>query len=159
MSIKEILSSCSVFEGLDKAHLESIEAISEVIDVKINERIIAKGESANSLYVIGSGAIRLCMPILILMSEQEVVLDVKQSGDLIGWSALIPPHELTMSAYAAEDSQLIRIPGDKLQELLDRDEHIGFMVIISRISSLIGNRLIQLEHMLAKEIELNAPSI
>ncbi len=158
MSKSKILSSCAIFKGLETHCLHSIEAISEVVTVADGERIFEKGGEAKDLYVVSSGTIKLCLPVTILLSEKEIDIDVRRAGDLIGWSALIPPHELTMSAYAVESSELLRIPGKELRALCEQDEHIS-AVVISRLASVIGRRLVQLERMLAKEIELNAPSI
>ncbi len=158
MSKNEILSSCAIFKGLETHCMNSIEAISEVVTVANGERIFEKGGAAANFYIVGSGAVRLCLPIIILLSEKEIEIDVRHPGDLIGWSALIPPHELTMSAYAVQAGELLRIPGKELRSLCEQDEHIS-AVVISRLASVIGRRLVQLERMLAKEMELNAPSI
>lgn len=158
MSKREILSSCAIFKGLETHCLHSIEAISEVVTVADQERIFEKGGEAKDLYVVSSGTIKLCLPVTILSSEKEIDIDVRRAGDLIGWSALIPPHELTMSAYAVESTELLRIPGKELRALCEQDEHIS-AVVIARLASVIGRRLVMLERMLAKEIELNAPSI
>ncbi len=158
MSKSKILSSCAIFKGLETHCMNSIEAISEVVTVADGERIFEKGGAAQDLYVVSKGAIKLCLPVTILLSEKEIDIDVRRAGDLIGWSALIPPHELTMSAYAVESTELLRIPGKELRAVCEEDEHIS-AVVISRLASVIGRRLVQLEQMLAKEIELNAPSI
>lgn len=158
MSGKEIVLSCSVFKGIEISALEKIEAISDLITAERGEQIFAEGEQATHLYVVGSGSIRLCISILILQSEQEILMEAKQPGELIGWSALFPPYELTMSARADEKCQLLKIPGQELRMLCEQDEHLGFAVM-SRMASIISSRLRLMERMFAKELELNAPSI
>ncbi len=158
MSGEGILLSCPIFKGIEISTLEKIEVISDLITAERDEQIFAKGEKATQLYIIGSGSIRLNVTILILLSEQEVLVDMKYPGELIGWSALVPPHELTLSAWADEECQLLRISGQELQALCEQDEHLGY-VVMSRMASIIGSRLCQMERMFAKELELSVPSI
>ncbi len=158
MSKNQTLSSSLIFEGIKSKSLTSIGAISEEVVFEEGERIFEKGAESNSLYIISSGKAKLCLPVSILLRDVEIDVEVKQSGAMIGWSAMVPPHERALSAYAVEKSELLRIPGKELQALCDQDEHLGY-VIITRIAAIIGHRLAQLDRMLAKEIELNASSM
>lgn len=158
MAKKITLSSCSIFEGIKAKSLSSIGAISEEVVFEEGDRIFEKGAESDSLYIISAGSAKLCLPVSILLRDVEIDVEVKHPGDMIGWSAVVPPHERAMSAYAVEKSELLRIPGNALRALCDQDEHLGYLVI-SRIAAIIGHRLAQLDQMLAKEIELNASSM
>ncbi len=155
---QELLGACSVFQGLGDATLRNIWSLAQVITVKEDERIFEKGQDATHLYVVGTGSVNLCQPISVMMSEREILVEVKGRGDLIGWSALVPPHKLTLSAYAATDCALLQIPGRELRALCEQDPQLGF-AIMSNLASMIWTRLMQVQHMLAKEIEFHLPAV
>ncbi len=158
MAKNKTLSNCEIFKGIKAPALGSIGAISEEVVVEQGDKIFSKAGEATYLYIINSGSVKLCLPVSILLREVEIDVEVKHPGDMIGWSALVPPHERALSAYAVEKSELLRIPGKELRALCEQDEHLSYLVI-SRVAAVIGHRLIRFDQMLAKEIELNASSM
>ncbi len=158
MAAIEILTSNPLFEGIESSALAKIAVHSELISAENDSLIFTKGDIAIHLYFIVSGSVSLRMPIMILNGEKEIVLDVKHQGDMIGWSAIVPPHEFTMTARVAESCELLRISANELQSLCKQDNEIGY-TIMSRIGTLIGSRLNQLERMFAKELQFNGPTL
>ncbi len=156
--IKDILSSCSVFQGLRSQSLGQIESISEVKIFDKGERIFIKGDEATHLFIINNGAVNLSISFSVLMSEQETPFYFMQKGDLFGWSALIPPHELTMSAYAKTKCEVLSIPGLELKKLCEDEYQLGYNLMY-RVATIIGSRLVKMDQILSKEIGLNTPSI
>ncbi len=158
MSTVEILAKTPIFEGIDISALAKIADNSELISVESDSLIFTKGDKATHLYLVISGSLCLLIPIMILKGEKEIVLDTKHQGALIGWSALVPPHELTMSARVVEAGELLRIAANEIQSLCEQDTQIGY-AIMSRIGALIGSRLNQIEHMFAKELQFNGSTL
>ncbi len=158
MSAVEILRSTPIFEGIANSALAKLADNSELISVESDSLIFTKGDEATHLYIVASGSISLRIPIMVLEGEKEIELATKRKGELIGWSALVPPHELTMSARVIEDGELLRISANEIKSLCEHDTQIGY-AIMSRIGALIGSRLNRIERMFAKEIQFSGPKI
>lgn len=61
-------------------------------------------------------------------------------GDAFGWSALVEPHVLTMSAYAVEPTELVVFEGHKLREFLEGNRQFGYVVMYN-VAKLLAGRL------------------
>lgn len=158
MSAIEILTSNPLFEGIDSSALAKMAQHSELISAESGSLIFSKGDTATHLSFIVSGSVNLCIPIMILNGKTEIVLDTKHQGELIGWSAIIPPHEFTMSARVTAACELLRISANEMRSVCEQDNKIGY-TIMSRIGTLIGSRLNRMEHMFAKELQFNGPTL
>jgi hypothetical protein len=74
------------------------------------------------------------------------------TGQLLGWSALVPPFRFTLNGYAAEETHLLAIPGPDLLEVLSRHHEAGH-VVMSNLSRIIGQRLQMFQTMWVREIQ------
>ena len=151
MSIIGVLKRCELFLGLDNNDLQRIADLPSCQEkaYKSQEVIFEAGEDAKHLYVLEEGQVNLVVKIPTDSShlpEQTVVRTITQGG-IFGWSALVPPHFLTMSAISKEPSKIISISGNELRTLFDKDTRLGYEVMHSLIQ-IIGARLRNIEHFL-----------
>ena len=68
--------------------------------------LFEKGEFADNLYILESGAIDIS-----IMGEKRLSLPVNEPGAMFGWSALVEPNEYTATAQCAKESKVIKIDG------------------------------------------------
>ena len=153
-----ILNGIKLFNGLNKNELEKIAEFCHLVEFNKGTEILKRGDRAESLYIIKSGKVDLCFQISVLLEAQEIVVDTKQEGDSFGWSALIDPYKLTLSANGRDDCELIRMDGKNVLSLCHKENHIGF-ILMSNLAKIIGDRLDKMQYICEKEIELNVPSI
>jgi CRP-like cAMP-binding protein len=63
-----------------------------------------------------------------------------EPGDVVGWSALVPPHRATSTAVTIEPSTLIEFEPRRLRELLEHDLALS-ATLYPRLLEAIGRRL------------------
>lgn len=69
----------------------------------------------------------------------EVPLDIIGAGEVCGWSALIPPHTYTLTAYATQDSELLRIKRTDLQDCCEANPRLGY-IVMKNLARFLGHR-------------------
>ena len=111
--------------------------------VAIKDALILKqGDFARSLYLVDEGRIGLQMTLERPDGSSTGPKTVASIGprEAFGWSALVKPYRITLSATSVELSRLIAIEGPALLELLGRHRDIGYLVM-ANVASLIAERL------------------
>jgi CRP/FNR family transcriptional regulator, cyclic AMP receptor protein len=138
MTVDE-LTRFAIFEGLTPEESATILRCCKVTSVKKGEKVLEAGESASSLFLVRSGRIEVRFKVVCLNASLDVPLDIIRAGEVCGWSALIPPHRYTLSAYATEDSELLQIQRTDLQEYCEANTRVGYMVM-KNIARTLGDR-------------------
>ena len=145
------------FDGLTATELMQISKIFKIVKLKKGNKIFSRGDSAKDFYIVRSGKVHLCFRISILLADEEIVVDIKRVGDVFGWSALVEPHELTLSAYCDEDCELIQMRGKDVLSLCAKNHHMGY-ILMGNLAKVISSRMDRIQGLFEKEIELSAPS-
>ena len=112
-----------LFRGLDEGQMKKILAIGKEIPVKKGQQIFKEGQKANGVYVLRSGAVEL-MTVL----EKDVDLPIsllRNPGDVLGSSALVPPCQYSLSAHCVEEGTLFCMGTAALRKLAAEDRDIG----------------------------------
>ena len=80
--------------------------------------IIREGERATRIGIVqrGRAALQLLIP-----ERGQVTIQTAEPGDVIGLSAIVPPHLATMSVVALEEMDLLMIPADSLRAAFAED--------------------------------------
>ena len=150
MAIADAIKASPLFSELED------EALQKIIPLCRGERhpkgsvIFTKGDEADTLYLLEEGKVRLEYVICPQPDAcEDTTIPVEMAGAVIGWSALVKPRRLTASAYCVSDVQLIAIDGEALNDVLEQDSHIGF-VVMKELAKVISDRLRQ-----AKELNFD----
>ena len=127
----------AIFAGVTAQESDPILQRGEIITVKKGTKVIEAGQPAATLLLVRSGKIELRFNVLYYNESIEVPLEIVGPGGVIGWSALIPPHNYTLTGYATEDSELFQLPGSTLQDYCAAHPRAGYTVManIARIVS------------------------
>lgn len=120
--------------GLSESLIAGFAANSTAVDFRRRRFIYREGDSADSLYLIVRGRIKLCR--VERETEREAVIDILPAGSLFGESALYTTGSRENCAMAYENSRLLRIPAHEFQGGMV--EHRGLYDYTFR---LIGQRL------------------
>jgi len=146
----DALKACPLFSELED------EAVQKIIPLCREERhpkgavIFTEGSKADTLFLLAKGEVTLRYEICPQPDAcQDTTIPVETAGAVIGWSSLVKPRRLTASAHCLSDVQLIAIDGEALNDLLERDSHIGF-VVMKQLAEVISERLRQ-----AKELSFD----
>jgi CRP-like cAMP-binding protein len=142
-----LLSESDTFEGCTDQELNDIAAAAEKIEFEAGETIFEAGSPADYLYVVGSGKIRLQFRVTNYGAPQDITIDRKIQGDVLGWSAATKPLSFSLSAVAESDCSLLRILGSDLKRMCAENDHFGH-VFMENMADIIGQRLNILRRML-----------
>ena len=119
-------SSCYLFERMSASQLERIEAIASEQKIQKGQWLFREDDEAENFYLIKEGAIEL----LTLVDEKiEIPISmVRGKNGCFGISALVPPFRYTLSARAAQNSNLLVFRRADLEKLKQDDP--GLVCII-----------------------------
>lgn len=138
----EMLGGFPLLAGLDPTFLEKLSSIAEEIPVARGEWLFHEGDTAVALYLISRGTVELRFH---LDRNRDIYVDLKtlDAGDALGWSALVAPYVYSMGAMASEDSQLVKLDGEKLRTLVEAHPEQGY-ALMQGIAQAMATRLTSL---------------
>ncbi len=136
-----VIDRSNSFHFMDELRPEIRDKIADLVEVRrveAGEWLFEQDDFADRVYMIKKGKISLIMQFRDSLEDK---LPSYGEGDIIGWSALVPPHIYTMGALAEEDTILVGFEGERLLEVMEEDKEAGYY-IFRNISQVIGNRLV-----------------
>jgi CRP-like cAMP-binding protein len=87
-----------------------------------NQILFQESDTQSSLFIVQSGLIELAMHV---PGRSQVPILSVASGELIAWSALLTKQPMTCSAKAIEESQLLEIPVEAIEQLASQNPTFG----------------------------------
>jgi CRP-like cAMP-binding protein len=148
------LEAFPVFGGLTPQQLEMLGQRCEIVSVKQGGTVFTAGEPASHLVFVRSGRVELRFQVEYAGATDELPLDTIGALGACGWSAVIPPHRYTLTGFAAQDSELLRIKQSDLLECCEADTGLGY-VVMKNIARLVGERYEFARRILVSEVKEN----
>ena len=144
MDLIQMLKRCEVFVGLDDSDLQKIADLPSWHRsiYEQGEHVFNDNDKATHFYFLEEGEIRLVVTLHNDRAHEttEVPVDTITKGDVFGWSSLIPPHSLTMTAVCTKQSTVLAVVGAELISLMDGNQALGYEVMKGLVR-VIGARL------------------
>jgi CRP-like cAMP-binding protein len=131
------LSSSWFGAGLSPETVARLAGIAEIKDVAAGTELIREGMVTEAFAIVLSG--RVALRTLVPERGMVTILTV-EPGDIIGWSAVVPPHRGTSNAVAIEPVRVLELPGDRLRALL-RSDHALAASVYPRLLQAVSRRL------------------
>lgn len=131
-SSKEILRSHQLFAGLSEVDLESLYSMARLISVPAGELIIEEGAIGDAMYVILEGELEVTRRA----EGQDLLLDVRMPGEIVGEMALLEDTPRTASVRATQQTLLLSISRTAFETLLGCSRHAALDImrtIITRV--------------------------
>jgi CRP/FNR family transcriptional regulator, cyclic AMP receptor protein len=124
-------------ERMPEAPRSRIERHARLVTYAPDAVILREGEMTQDLAIIASGlvAMRLRVP-----ERGPTTIVTFEAGDVIGWSAVVPPHRATSTLIALTSTELILIDGDELSADMATDAELAAAVYSALIEA-IARRL------------------
>lgn len=117
------LKNVPLLQGLPDSVFERLFKIADAKSLKDGEILYEAQDQANDLYMVKNGKIVLEADI---SDTVTVSLASIKPGYLFGWYGMFPASVQTMRAKAAEETDVIVLPGDELRMLMDEDHDFGY---------------------------------
>ena len=141
-----------LFRDLTDPQTAAISALAQRVRLSAGEVLFHLGDDADWLYSIEWGRLALTLPMRVRSREEEVLIEERLRGQTVGWSALIPPHHMTMTAKALAETELVAIPRAPLLQLIDAQPEIGYR-LMRNLGVVMGHRLQVLQAMWLREMQ------
>ena len=133
----EVLRSFPYFAGVNPESLKALAAIAEEHAFKSGQTLFREGDTAKCLHVVKKGQIDI---IYQLPGGEECVVDTVVGGELMGWSALIEPHENTATGVARDEGSLVCIEAAGIRRLCEQDPVLGYR-LLKQVATVLASRL------------------
>lgn len=134
------LKGFGLFWGLDSSDLARVAKLCERRKCLTNTEIFTINKPANHIYLLEGPSDAIRIEIQIHEHGPKSVVHSIKKGEAFGWASLVPPHLRTASARCVEDADLICIDGKALIELIEKNNHIGY-VLMKNLAGLLSSRL------------------
>ena len=133
----EMLRRFSCFSPIQEESLKALATIASEEMVPAGRCLFSEGEPAGCLSLLIDGEV----DIQYRLANGELrTIDTLIAGDLLGWSALVPPYKMTGIATTNKASRLIRIQAQPLRDICERDPALGYR-LVTQVARLLADRL------------------
>lgn len=147
-----LLGPGGLFEGLGGEGGRRLAAMARRQALAKDEYLFVLGDSAAELFVVERGKVDLCLPMRLHGTVKDVSVESVGAGQPLGWSALVKPYRFTLSARAAEPSEIVCLGRRDLFELFELDPRIGY-AFFTKISEVVGIRLLTFQALWMRELQ------
>ena len=130
----------------------SVLALATRTVVPAGEVLFDLGGDADRLFLIQHGRVSLTLPLKIEGRVVDVLVEEKVGGEVVGWSAIIPPHRFTLKAAAVVESTLLAIPREALLARLAAEPSLGY-ALTRAVARIMGQRLQMFQAMWLRQMQ------
>ena len=133
----ELLRRYPCFATIAEETLKAVAVIAEEATVPAGTQIHTEGEPADILSIIMDGTVDIQYT---LVTGERRIVDTLESGDVLGWPAMVEPYRITCIATARTATRLIKVDAKRLRDLCERDTLLGYR-IMGQVIKLLSERL------------------
>lgn len=136
-SLEQILAESSFLHGLQQHHLELITGCASNVRFDGGQYLFHEGEEAEKFYILRHGRVSL---EIFTPDRGPLTIQTLETGDILGWSWLVPPYQWRFDAKAIELVRGIALDGKCLRTKCEQDHDLGFD-LLKRFAHIIEQRL------------------
>jgi CRP-like cAMP-binding protein len=146
------IEQADMLHGVAAADAAYLVALGSRVHVPTGAQLFELGSDAHDVFLIERGRIALTLPMRIGAGQEDVLVEERAAGQMVGWSGLIPPHRFTLKASAQIDTDVLRLPRTPVLEFFDRNPAVGY-VVMRNLASVVGQRLQVFQAMWLREMQ------
>jgi len=139
-----------IFWDMKKEFVGEIMKLAETESYNQGHILFNIGDPADNFYIMTKGQIKLSIG-----DAGHVVYIASKAGEAFGWSSLIGRQEYSAAAECLSSTNLLKINGEKLQQILENDSDNG-LIFFRRLSKVLGHRLLQSYKMISSGTQAEA---
>jgi CRP-like cAMP-binding protein len=148
----QAIPNAAILAGLGVADLEKLGGLAQERRVAHGERLFARGQDADTLYLVLDGCFSLTVVLRAMGEDVETAIEELSTGDALGWSSLVEPRQSIYSAWCSEDGSVATFSTGELEALMDSDPALGCRFMRS-VAELIGSRVRVLQDLWIEEVD------
>jgi CRP-like cAMP-binding protein len=146
------IEQADLLHGVGAPDAARLTALGSRVHVPTGAQLFELGSEADGVYLIERGRIALTLPMRIGARQEDVLVEERTAGQMVGWSGLIPPHRFTLKASAQIDTDVIVLPRAPVLAFFAANPAIGY-VVMQNVASIVGQRLQVFQAMWVREMQ------
>ncbi len=136
-TLEPLLAKHPFFAGLEPHYLELLTGCASNMRFKAGDTLFHEGEEAQKFFIIREGIVRL---EVFAPGQGEITIQTVDSGDVVGWSWLVPPYRWHFTGRATTPLRVIALDGECLRGKCEQDHSLGYE-FLKRFSHIMLDRL------------------
>jgi len=153
MISSEYIRRYPLSSGLNFDQITTLAAVADEVTVEAGQYFFHEGDKLRELFFIMDGEVDIVVSIpdrnhVQHVAEQivgnfvteDVTISNVGPGQLLAWSALIPPHASTAGARAATPTRVLAFDCEQLLRIFQEDPEFGYLML-QKIANVIRQRL------------------
>ena len=138
----KLLNSMACFQDLSDDQVNAIAEISNSVCYMKGHVLFEEGSKGELLYLLIDGDVDIYFKSA---ESTENKVDTVSSKEVLGCAALVPPHTYAATEKCLSDVEVLEINLTDLQDLIQQDPQIGF-ILQQHIIKTLNDRILTLRH-------------
>ena len=147
---QRLLSSISIFEGLESADIDLLLGITRTLSLAPGEVLFHKGDPGKELYGVMTGQLRASG---LREDGEEIPFGLMEPGEVFGDIALLDGSPRSATVRALSESTLLCLHRDDFMPFLDQHPRVAV-----QLSMVLAARLRRLSSLMEETLFLGAPT-
>lgn len=143
-AIANVLRTVQLFSELDDAAILAMAQACTMLQLRQEEGVFSEGDLAQEVFFVVSGRVRLTCEA---DDGPDVVVGYVEAGGILGEMGVIDPAPRSASATAAEESVVMRLPGEALGAFIAQGHPVAAILLAA-----IRENMVQRIHILNERI-------
>lgn len=136
-TLEGILAQHPFFSRLNPRYHQLLVGCASNVRFTAGEIILQQGQEADTFYLIREGKVAL---EVVAPGHGSLTIETLGSGEMLGWSWLIPPYLWEFDARAVEMTRAIALDGKCLRGKCEADHELGYE-LMKEVAFTLGQRL------------------
>jgi CRP/FNR family transcriptional regulator, cyclic AMP receptor protein len=136
-NLGHVISQHPFCKGLKPNYIDLLAGCASNVRFEQGQHLFREGGEANQFYLIREGKVLLEIPTPQCPSLH---LETVESGEVLGWSWLVPPYRWRFGARAVKPVGAIAVNGKCLRVKCEKDSDLGYE-LLKRTVEIMGQRL------------------
>lgn len=121
-SLASALTAAWLTRELSPEQRDELAALGRLATLPANTALTREGEPTEDCAIVLQGRVALRMRV---PERGMVTILTVEPGDIVGWSAIVPPYRATSTAVAITPVELALFNGRRLRDHLERDQQLA----------------------------------
>lgn len=134
-----LMKTLVFFDGLNEGGLAKLAELATILEMPADTELLREGEPAEYVYILLEGRVSLCLPMPGKVCADTAVSTLS-TGQLLGWSALLPCSRSQASVYTLKTCRFVRFSAAELRSLCEHDHELGYHIMKNALTA-VGQRL------------------
>jgi CRP-like cAMP-binding protein len=134
-----LVSESDLLRGLAPDDSSQLLLLGATRTLSSGEVVFRMGDEARSLYLVKEGSVELTLPMRVGGREEDVPVEERVADQMLGWSALVPPHRFTLKATATMKTELLVFHREDLQGFFSSRPEVG-LAVMTNLAAIVGQR-------------------